>query len=285
MADEGDTILLANGVYLGMGNRDVEFLGKAVVVRSENGSGFTIVDCEASPYAHHCGFLFLEGEGPGSVLEGVTIRGGYRENGGGIVCHQSSPTIKDCIISGNVAETFGGGLFLDLEACPTISDCLIFDNSAWAAGAVYCFYDVYATFANCTLVRNTAGTGAGIQSRADPHLMNCLVAFNQVGEGVDGCAHLECCDVYGNDGGDWVDCIAGQAGINGNIWADPLFCDLTNGDFRLYSGSPCLYAPGCTLIGLYGQGCLSSTEVPAAESRSIGWGPLRSLFRMRAKTR
>ena len=31
------------------------------------------------------------------------------------------------------------------------------------------------------------------------------------------------CDVYGNEGGDWTDCIADQLGQDGNISADPLF--------------------------------------------------------------
>ncbi len=69
-----------------------------------------------------------------------------------------------------------------------------------------------------------------------------------------------CCDIYGNEGGDWVGCIAGQDSINGNFSADPLFCDPANSDFTLDIASPCL--PGnhpngedCGLIGALGQGC------------------------------
>jgi len=53
---------------------------------------------------------------------------------------------------------------------------------------------------------------------------------------------LSCCDIYGNAGGDWVGCIAGQLGVNGNICEDPLFCDSQNLDFTLYADSPCAHA-------------------------------------------
>ena len=69
---------------------------------------------------------------------------------------------------------------------------------------------------------------------------------------------LTCCDVYGNDGGDWVGWLAWQAGIEGNFAEDPLFCELVSSKLgsplRLHEDSPCL--PGnhpdgwdCGLIG------------------------------------
>ncbi|MCB9466578.1 MAG: hypothetical protein H6682_22975 [Candidatus Eisenbacteria bacterium] len=51
---------------------------------------------------------------------------------------------------------------------------------------------------------------------------------------------MKCCDVYGNEGGDWTDCIAGQEGTGGNISADPLFCDREAGNVDLDWDSPCL---------------------------------------------
>jgi hypothetical protein len=69
-----------------------------------------------------------------------------------------------------------------------------------------------------------------------------------------------CTNVFGNEFGDWVDCLAGFDGVNGNFSADPFFCDPDNGDFTLSAQSPCL--PGnhpdgvdCGLIGAFGQGC------------------------------
>lgn len=45
-AVDGDTVLVADGIYTGDGNRDIDFLGKAIVVMSENGPDSCIIDCQ-----------------------------------------------------------------------------------------------------------------------------------------------------------------------------------------------------------------------------------------------
>jgi hypothetical protein len=88
---------------------------------------------------------------------------------------------------------------------------------------------------------------------------------------------LTCCDLYGNAGGDWMQDIADQYGIRGNIRADPLFCDPLFGDFTLHEDSPCApFTPPneeCDLIGAWPVGC-GPTAV-----HSVTWGRLKSLFR------
>src|SRR5512143_3037237 len=54
----GDVVTVADGVYTGTGNRDVDFLGKAITVRAENGPANCIVDCQGSPQSKHRGFRF-----------------------------------------------------------------------------------------------------------------------------------------------------------------------------------------------------------------------------------
>ena len=63
-AVEGDTVLVADGTYTGDGNRDIDFLGKAIAVRSENGPEVTVVNCEGSEEDRHQGFRFHNDEGP-----------------------------------------------------------------------------------------------------------------------------------------------------------------------------------------------------------------------------
>lgn len=70
---------------------------------------------------------------------------------------------------------------------------------------------------------------------------------------------VACCNVYGNEGGNYVG-IPDQTGLNGNISADPLFCDAAHNDYSIHALSPC--APGhhpngadCGLIGAVGVGC------------------------------
>jgi hypothetical protein len=103
----------------------------------------------------------------------------------------------------------------------------------------------------------------------------CILAF---GTGAathchfDGAVTLTCSDVYGNSGGDWTDCIAGQDGSNGNFSGDPLFCGPDTLDFRLESGSPCLDAPGCGLLGAVVDSCggLSAMSVDGEAPPAFG---------------
>lgn len=44
--------------------------------------------------------------------------------------------------------------------------------------------------------------------------------------------------MYGNAGGDYSSCLAGQQGVNGNFSSNPLFCDPDNGGFTLSCGCP-----------------------------------------------
>jgi hypothetical protein len=76
-AENGDIILLADGVFSGDGNRDIGYRGKAITVRSESGNPEEcIIDCGGSPEDFHRGFYFQAGELPSSRLEGLTIRNG-----------------------------------------------------------------------------------------------------------------------------------------------------------------------------------------------------------------
>jgi len=102
-SDDGDTVLVADGVYTGDGNRDIDFLGKAITVKSENGPETCVIDCNGTLYEQHRGFYFHTGEDTNSVLSGFTITNGASEKGGGISCDYASPTIEGNIISGNTA--------------------------------------------------------------------------------------------------------------------------------------------------------------------------------------
>jgi hypothetical protein len=44
-AGHGDTVLVADGTYAGNGNRDLDFNGTNLILRSESGPEVTTVDC------------------------------------------------------------------------------------------------------------------------------------------------------------------------------------------------------------------------------------------------
>ncbi len=77
---------------------------------------------------------------------------------------------------------------------------------------------------------------------------------------------LLCCDVFGNQGGDWVGHIAGQYGAGtGNLCADPLFCDPMAPDLRIDADSPCAQGD-CGLIGAWPVGCGDQAGLPGTQA-------------------
>jgi len=133
-ARDGDIIEVGPDTYSGDGNRDIDFRGKAITVRSSNGPYDTIIDCTGSE--GHRGFYFRRNEGSDSVLRGFTIIGatvpGSDSIGGGISCEFSSPSIVDCVIKECTTEV-GGGIGV-VSGSPTIIDCLIENCQAGGFG-------------------------------------------------------------------------------------------------------------------------------------------------------
>ena len=93
---DGDIVIVEPNTYTGDGNRDIDFLGKAITVRSESGPENCIIDCNAGRWDQHRAFYFHSGEDANSILEGFTITNGYVRyyDGGGIYCEKASPVIK-----------------------------------------------------------------------------------------------------------------------------------------------------------------------------------------------
>ena len=121
-AINGDTIIVQPGTYTGNGNRNISFNGKRITVRSIDPCdpcviAATVINCEGVDGEVRRGFSFTGGETSQTIMEGVTITGGYADgqwpscNGGAIYC-SSAPTIRRCRIIGNRAGQHGGGILL-----------------------------------------------------------------------------------------------------------------------------------------------------------------------------
>ncbi len=186
-SNNGDVIILQPGTYTGTGNRDIDFLGKAIAVRSTDPNdpnivAATIIDCNGSYADPHRGFYFHNGEDANSILDGLTITGGIAYgSGGGIYCEGSSPTIADCIIASNEAYDGGGGIYL-WRSDTTIKDCTISKNSAgyWEGGGIFCGPYSNVTIANCTISENSTDLqGGGISLwGAKATIYNCTISKN-----------------------------------------------------------------------------------------------------------
>ena len=79
-ASEGDTVLVADGTYIGDGNRDIQFYGRNLVLMSENGPEVTIIDCQADVNNQHRGIQLNNKEDSTSKIIGFTIRNGFAEH-------------------------------------------------------------------------------------------------------------------------------------------------------------------------------------------------------------
>ena len=161
---DGDVIELTNGIFTGDGNRDIDYLGKAITIGSRNGNpSYCIIDCEGTETDPHRGFYFRSGEGLGSILEGITLRHGYvlgDDCGGAVVCCEGSPLIRDCILWGNRA--WCGGAVHCAWASPEISQCQFLLNNAEYGGAFISCWESSATLIDCRFGHNAADIGGAI---------------------------------------------------------------------------------------------------------------------------
>jgi len=159
---DGDVIELTDGTFRGDGNRDIDYLGKAITVRSQSGSGESCaIDCGGYPGHDHRGFEFHSGEGPGSVLQAVTISHGRIEYGGGIRCEGSSPRLIGCIFADNVGYEHGGGLDCWPGSAPSVESCTFVRNSSGYGGGGARCYRASASFSQCVFADNGSDWAGG----------------------------------------------------------------------------------------------------------------------------
>ncbi len=206
---DGGTVWVADGTYKGDGYRDVDFKGRSITVRSENGPENCIIDCYNSRQQWHRAFIFHSGEDGNSVLDGFTvINTGHQkytpdQYGGGVSCIGSSPTVSNCIFKGRLGNamantgsnptvtncTFRGsnrpGMFNEYSS-PTVVNCRFIDNVAlenWSGGGMDNRYESNPIVVNCTFIGNRVGSvGGGMCNiESDATVINCVFSGNRAG--------------------------------------------------------------------------------------------------------
>jgi predicted outer membrane repeat protein len=185
-ADSLDVIGLTDGVFTGEGNRDIDFGGKSVTVRSVSGNADAcILDCQGSQDDAHRGFHFRSGEMPAAVVEGLTIRGGNAMWGGAIFCEESSPTLRGCVILSNTAA-FGGGIGCR-QASPSIIDCTFNGNlGGFGGGGIASDDGASPSITRCRFLGNSAADyvgGAVACGAGSPSITDCRFQGNSAGFG------------------------------------------------------------------------------------------------------
>jgi len=254
VANSNDTVLVTNGTYA----LSAEILiVNSITVESQNGPEFSTVNGGGAYRCFNLG-------GAACIIDGFTITGGYTlDEGGGIYCSDMTPLVTNCIFIGNAANDGGGMhegvathcMFLNNSAGDNgggrhsgmANNCLFFGNSATNGGGMYysmannCVFSgnsavndgggiYFSTANNCTFVGNTADSGGGLFfSTAN----NCIAWSN---EATSSGANLYSTDAYYTCAPDVIN------GTNNCITNHPAFVNITNGNYRLQVGSPCINA-------------------------------------------
>lgn len=175
-AVNGDTILVRDGTYTGAQNRALDFAGKAITLRSENGPANCIIDCESAARA----FYFHTSETAAARLEGLTIRNGRDAvDGGGIYIISASPTMVRCVFSTNQAVRYGGAIYIQ-SASPTLDRCRIETNTAQFGAGIFC-NSATPKILDCVVSGNSAtdnGGGIHVWNNSNPTILRCRILEN-----------------------------------------------------------------------------------------------------------
>lgn len=179
----GDTVLVADGIYSGEGNREINSAGKLVIVLSENGPESTIIELMHS----YRGFIFNSSESRKTVLKGFTIQNGSHRKGAGIFCTNSSPTIANCILRNNTAgasreKGVGGGMYCGTGSSPRVINCLFIGNSAMLGGGLMIESTASPRIVQSKFIENSCSKGSGgavaIADNSSPEFSSCTFRSN-----------------------------------------------------------------------------------------------------------
>lgn len=211
------------------------------------------------------------------TLDGLTIRRGVADYGGGIRCDLTCvPHVRNCRIELCKATISGGGVYFGKYALGEMTDCVVTGCSApnggggvieyhsypaWRrnvivrnhatanGGGLYCPFHSGALLENCTLAYNSSdGTGGAVYANyGGPVTLNyCIIANNSApqGGGIYGGGGSSQTTVthtvfFSNSGGDWGGAITGFPSYAGNLLADPQFISSAFDEYHLCAASPC----------------------------------------------
>ncbi len=136
------------------------------------------------------------GLGTTAILDGFVTTGGnakdkppHRQGGGMYNIGVSSPTVSNCIFSGNTA-IHGGGMYNNSGSNPTVTNCTFSRNAAAPGSGGGMFNkDSRPTLTDCTFSGNAASAdGGGMYNFifSSPTVTNCTFSGNATGSGGGG---------------------------------------------------------------------------------------------------
>ncbi|MEA2645364.1 MAG: hypothetical protein QOE92_447 [Chloroflexota bacterium] len=159
VAKAGDTVLVSPGTYY----EHINFLGKDVKVKGEQGRDVTTIDGQANPGTV---VTIAGGETSKALLMGFTITHGTTT---GIVVRGASPTIKNNRITGNTVNGHGAGI--SLENSSTLLEYNYITNNSQVP--LHCGPDQY-----CQVPGYLSGGGVSITGTGSPQVYANIITGN-----------------------------------------------------------------------------------------------------------
>jgi Chlamydia polymorphic membrane protein (Chlamydia_PMP) repeat len=186
-APPGAEIVVAPGTY----NEAIDFIGKAIHLRSSAGPQVTAVDATGLGTSV---VTCATGEGLGTILEGFTITGGVGtvgpfglRYGGGMRIDGASPTVSNVVFRSNSA-TLGGGMSIQAGS-PVVTTCVFEQNTASTAGGLS-NAGIATSVIGCLFEANVAsGDAGGMRNGSsgvpndNSQVLNCVFKANSAAAG------------------------------------------------------------------------------------------------------
>jgi hypothetical protein len=296
VAGSGDTVLVLAGVYDSVRTFTTVYGQRTAIANVPDGVMLmgedrddVFIDQRNAEYG-----ILLQNVGPSTVIRDLTVTGGANRDRGrtddgdgrnlvaAIGCVTSaSPTIESVVI-----EESATGIVIRSDSAPTVQNVLIARGSHHG---VYIFENgaTPAAFDHMTIVDNF-DVGVYVFN-GSAQITNCCITHNGK-EGISAYTTVptvEYCNLYENDevapGGDpqnYGGTLDDLTGVDGNISAEPYYCDFSGA--AGYEYSVCFDSEvlgsgtGGSNIGAFGAGCSECVQSPVEETT---WGGIKALYR------
>ncbi|MGD8394331.1 MAG: right-handed parallel beta-helix repeat-containing protein [Candidatus Eiseniibacteriota bacterium] len=203
MAAPGDSVLVLGGTYAQQTTRTVDIDGSPVDITASVfmrdgihliGAGPGARAAARDPLAIIDGGgagigIFASGVSAGTLIENLTIQNGrangptgsWNSVGGGLLCVESSPTVRGNVFNANDASGQGGGMYCELDSSPLVEQNLFVANRAGLEGGGFACFGGAPELRDNTFSTNTAENGAAVRYIGGGAIADNTFTFNLAG--------------------------------------------------------------------------------------------------------